>query len=76
MKWEEYEDTMRAVRVRRLHHLQVESRADAESTTAMRVLEKARGVWERKAQAVRRQATRSGGGAFPNPFCISAATRE
>lgn len=43
--WEEYEDTMRAVGVRHLHHLQVESRADAESTRAMRVLEKAKGVF-------------------------------
>jgi len=43
--WEEYEDTMRAVGIRHLYHLQVESRADAESTTAMRVLEKARGVF-------------------------------
>ena len=43
--WEEYEDTMRAVGIRHLYHLQVESRANAESTTAMRVLEKARGVF-------------------------------
>jgi len=43
--WDEYEDAMRAVGVRHLHHLQVESRTDAESVRAMRVLEGANGVF-------------------------------
>jgi len=30
-QWEEYEATMRSVGVRHLHHLKIESRADAES---------------------------------------------
>ena len=44
-QWEEYEATMRSVGVRHLHHLKVESRADAESPNAMGVLEGATGVF-------------------------------
>ncbi|HUQ81894.1 MAG TPA: cyanophycinase, partial [Gemmatimonadaceae bacterium] len=44
-QWEEYEATMRSVGVRHLHHLKIESRADAESPAAMRVLEGATGVF-------------------------------
>ena len=44
-QWEEYEATMRSVGVRHLHHLQIESRADAESPAAMNVLEGATGVF-------------------------------
>jgi len=44
-QWEEYEATMRSVGVRHLHHLKIESRADAESPAAMSVLEGATGVF-------------------------------
>lgn len=43
--WKEYEDAMRSVGVRHLYHLRIESRADAESTKAMGVLEGATGVF-------------------------------
>jgi cyanophycinase len=43
--WEEYEAAMRAVGVRHIHHLRVESRADAESPKAMAVLQDAAGVF-------------------------------
>ena len=44
-QWDEYEATMRGVGVRHLHHLKIESRADAESPVAMSVLEGATGVF-------------------------------
>lgn len=44
-QWNEYETIMRGVGVRHLHHLEIESRADAESEQAMRVLEGATGVF-------------------------------
>jgi cyanophycinase len=43
--WEEYEDAMRSLGVRHLHHLRVESRADAESAKALGVLEGASAVF-------------------------------
>jgi cyanophycinase len=43
--WEEYEATMRAVGVRHIYHLRVESRADAEAAKAIKVLEGATGVF-------------------------------
>ena len=42
--WEEYEEAMRAIGVRHIHHLRIESRGDAESPKAMAVLEGAKGV--------------------------------
>lgn len=43
--WDDYEDAMRSVGVRHLHHLKIESRADAESAKAMSVLEGATAVF-------------------------------
>ena len=43
--WEDYEQTMRAVGVRHIHHLKIQSRADAESEQAMRVLRDAAAVF-------------------------------
>jgi cyanophycinase len=43
--WEEYEATMRTVGVRHIHHLRIESRADAESPKSMKVLQGATGVF-------------------------------
>jgi cyanophycinase len=43
--WDEYEDAMRTLGVRHIHHLRIESRADAESPRAMTVLQHATGVF-------------------------------
>jgi len=43
--WEQYESTLRSLGVRHLHHLKVESRADAESARVMAVLEGATAVF-------------------------------
>jgi cyanophycinase len=44
-QWEEYEKTLRGIGIRHLYHLQVESRADAQSPRAIGILENAAGVF-------------------------------
>jgi cyanophycinase len=44
-QWERYESVLRGLGIRHLHHLQVQSRADAESPRAMGILEGATGVF-------------------------------